>query len=357
MKKNDRYSVIGLMSGTSLDGLDIAHCHFSKAENGWSFEIERATTIPYTEQLQGLLKESTTLSGQKLAKLDIELGQWYGKVVNDFKRNSNFDFIASHGHTIFHQPEQRLTFQIGNGHIINVETGLPVVFDFRTIDVALGGQGAPLVPIGDKLLFKDYEGCLNLGGIANISFDTNDKRIAFDISPCNMPINYLMNTVEKSFDDKGELAKSGSVINDLLSELNSLPYYKDGHPKSLGYEWVDHNIHKKLNTDNYSLQDLLCTAVEHISIQIANVINSIPKQEVKVLVTGGGAKNEYMIERIINHLDSGKELIVPDYKIVDYKEALIFAFLGVLRVRNEVNCLSSVTGASKDSSAGIMVGF
>ncbi|MEQ8575485.1 MAG: anhydro-N-acetylmuramic acid kinase [Fulvivirga sp.] len=357
MKKNDRYSVIGLMSGTSLDGLDIAYCHFWKETDSWWFEIERAITVPYTEQLQGLLKESTLLSGEKLAKLDIEIGQWYGKVVNDFKGNASVDFIASHGHTIFHQPEHKLTLQIGNGHILSAESGLPVIYDFRSMDVVLGGQGAPLVPIGDKLLFQHYDACLNLGGIANISFDVNNKRIAFDISPCNMPLNYLMNTVGKSFDDKGELAKSGNVIDDLLLEWNSLPYYHATYPKSLGYEWVDHNILKKLNADNYPPQDLLCTSVEHISIQIANVINSIPGQAVQILVTGGGAKNSYLIERINGHLDSGKILNVPDDKILDYKKALIFAFLGVLKVRNEVNCLSSVTGAARDSSAGTMVGF
>lgn len=357
MKKNDRYSVIGLMSGTSLDGLDIAHCHFWKEADGWSFEIERATTVPYIERLQGLLKEGTLLSGEKLAKLDIEIGQWYGKVLNDFKGNADVDFIASHGHTIFHQPEHRLTLQIGNGHILSAETGLPVIYDFRSMDVALGGQGAPLVPIGDKLLFQDYDACLNLGGIANISFNVNNKRVAFDISPCNMLLNYLMNTVGKSFDDKGELAKSGEVIDALLLKWNSLAYYKEAYPKSLGFEWVERIFFKDLNTNSHPLVNLLASAAEHISIQIAGVINSFKNKPARVLVTGGGAKNTYLISRISAYLEDGKELIVPDDKIIDYKEALIFAFLGILRLKNEVNCLSSVTGASRDSSAGTMVGF
>ena len=357
MKKNDRYSVMGLMSGTSLDGLDMALCHFFIEEGSWSFEIERATTISYPKSLEMQLNTSTRLSGEELSKLDIEIGSWFSKCVNDFKQSGKVDFIASHGHTIFHQPELKLTLQIGNGHILSVETGLPVIYDFRIMDVALGGQGAPLVPIGDKLLFKDYDACLNLGGIANISFDVDDRRIAFDISPCNMILNFLTGTIGKQFDDKGALAKSGEVIEELLTKWNALPYYSKVYPKSLGYEWVHDKILKSINIDKYAVSDLLCTAVEHIGIQMAEVINSIPKSEAKILVTGGGAKNTYLIERINAHLDAQKKLVVPDALIIDYKEALIFAFLGVLRERNEVNCLSSVTGASRDSSAGTMVGF
>lgn len=356
MKKNDRYSVIGLMSGTSLDGLDVALCHFSMDNNRWSFEIEKANTFQYPKVIEQQLKLSTSLSGEELAKLDIELGQWYGQVINNFNIATHVDFIASHGHTIFHQPENRLTLQIGNGNILHADTGLPVIYDFRSLDVALGGQGAPLVPVGDELLFDDFDCCLNLGGIANISMMGN-KRVAFDIAPCNMLLNYLMNSIGKSFDEGGQIARSGSINLEMLEEWNGLEFYKKSYPKSLGFEWVQQNILSRIDNDQYALQNLLNTAVEHISNQIATVINSMDKKEIKVLVTGGGAKNTYLIERINAHLNSEMKLVLPSEEVIDYKEALIFAFLGVLRVREEVNCLSSVTGASRDSSGGVMVGF
>lgn len=357
MKKNDRYSVIGLMSGTSLDGLDIALCHFTVEKGQWDFIIEKAETVKYPSELENSLKNSIDSSAEQLANLDIKLGQWYSNVINDFRMGYDVDFIASHGHTIFHQPEKRLTCQIGNGTIIYATTQIPVIYDFRSLDVALGGQGAPLVPIGDELLFNDYEGCLNLGGIANISFNENDRRVAFDISPCNMVLNFLMNTVDKSYDNKGEQAKTGIVIPEILDRWNALDYYSINYPKSLGFEWVHQNMLKGIDLERHDLSDILCTAVEHISIQIANVINTIGSSDAKILVTGGGAKNTYLLERISAHLHPGKKLVVPEIEIVDYKEALIFAFLGVLRSRNHVNCLSSVTGASRDSSGGLMVGF
>ncbi len=356
MKKNDRYSVIGLMSGTSLDGLDIALCHFSTDNNRWSFEIEKAKTFQYPKAIEQQLKLSTSLSGEEIAKLDIELGQWYAQVINNINIATHVDFIASHGHTIFHQPENRLTLQIGNGNILHADTGLPVIYDFRSLDVALGGQGAPLVPVGDELLFDDFDCCLNLGGIANISMIGN-KRVAFDIAPCNMLLNYLMNSIGKSFDEGGQIARSGSINLEMLEEWNGLEFYKRSYPKSLGFEWVQQNILSRIDTDQYALQNLLNTAVEHISTQIATEINSMDKKEIKVLVTGGGAKNTYLIERINAHLNSGVKLVLPSEVVIDYKEALIFAFLGVLRVRDEVNCLSSVTGAGRDSSGGVMVGF
>ena len=233
------YNVIGLMSGTSLDGVDIAFCKFVYNE-GWDYEIIDATTIKYPEDWEKRLYNLPESQAETLALTDIEFGQYLGKIVNDYISKNNFsvDFISSHGHTVYHQPEKRLTLQIGDGPSIFAVTGLPVIYDFRSLDVALGGQGAPLVPIGDKLLFNEYYYCLNLGGIANISFEDKGRRIAFDICPVNQVINYLASECGKSFDDKGTIASKGRLNLRLLNMLNDLEYYSQLPPKSLGKEWV-----------------------------------------------------------------------------------------------------------------------
>jgi anhydro-N-acetylmuramic acid kinase len=260
----------------------------------------------------------------------------------------NIDFIASHGHTIFHQPNKKITFQIGDGSAIAAETGLPVVCDFRSLDVALNGQGAPLVPIGDRMLFNDFQYCLNLGGFANISFEKNNKRTAFDICPVNIILNFLSEITGSSFDNKGKIASSGKVDHALLSALNQKKYYKKNPPKSLGKEWVISEILPLLALDTISISDKLRTFCEHIADQITKVLP--PDMPAKVLVTGGGAHNDFLV-RLLKQ-KSKNEIILPDKKTIDYKEALIFSFLGVLRMRNEINCLKNVTGASKDNIGG-----
>lgn len=358
MKNKENYKVIGLMSGTSLDGLDLACCEFKHTSGQWSFDLQSYETAPFPQHLHNKLKTGTALSAFELAELDIILGRWMGERTNEFieKNGCKADLIASHGHTIFHQPEIGLTTQIGNGNMLSAITNLPVVYDFRSLDVALGGQGAPLVPIGDQLLFHEYDFCLNLGGIANISFTENNIRLAFDISPCNMALNYLAEEKGQKYDQNGEMARSGKLLPNLLREINSLEFYHLPAPKSLGYEWVVKHILKRLDNSSASIPDLMHTMVEHISFQIAQSIIEGGKNSGKLLVTGGGAFNDYLIERLQYHLPEKVQVHIPAEELINYKEALIFAFLGVLKVRSEVNCLASVTGASRDSCGGVLCG-
>jgi anhydro-N-acetylmuramic acid kinase len=350
MKKE--FSVIGLMSGTSLDGLDVVHCFFEK-ENGWEFKVSQGKTFGYDAHWKNKLATADQMSGLELALLHVELGQYHGACVKSFMDEFSVqaDFASSHGHTIFHQPEKSLTLQIGSAPHIAAQCGLPVVADFRTLDVALGGQGAPLVPVGDKFLFGEFEGCLNLGGIANISFQGKDESTetrAFDISTCNMALNALAQLAGKEYDAGGKIARSGVVDENLLSELNSFSFYKIPAPKSLGKEFYDETMVPVLSKHNISVEDKMRTIVEHIAIQISDVLNQ--QKQGKVLVTGGGAHNDFLLEKMREK--TSLELVKPDSATIDFKEAIIFAFLGLLRWCNEVNTLRSVTGAAHDSVGG-----
>jgi len=292
------------------------------------------------------------MSGIDLMKLHNELGQFIGQSITNFIKKNNIektdiDCISSHGHTIYHQPELNLTTQIGNGANISAITKLPVICDFRTTDVALGGQGAPLVPIGDQLLFSEYDICINLGGIANISFSTDSKRIAYDICPVNIVLNKLVQELDVEYDKGGKIAESGKIDTILLKKLNSLTYYQEASPKSLGIEWIKNKIYPILSSSTSTIEDKLCTFIEHIAIQLANNIKGEGKT---VLLSGGGTFNTFLVQRI--KTNSTQKIIIPSTQIIDYKEALIFALLGVLRIRNEINCLKSVTGASQDNIGG-----
>ena len=349
----ETYRVIGIMSGTSLDGIDIALCDFVKNDStNWSFNIVQTKTVPYNKVVKEKLSGALNFSGIDLMLLNNELGNLIGQSIHNFIDEFNLDknsidFISSHGHTIFHQPNKNLTTQIGNGANISSTTKIPVICDFRSIDVSLNGNGAPLVPIGDKLLFPQYDFCINLGGIANISFEQNNRTIAFDICPVNIVLNKLVSELKLNFDDGGQLAKRGKINNLLLNELNDLTYYKLTPPKSLGIEWINQEVFPIINKYNIDVKDKLRTVVEHIAIQISRIITSTDN---KALFTGGGVYNTFLMDRISNLTTA--EIIIPSKEIIEFKEALIFAFLGVLRYRNETNCLSSVTGAKTDNIGG-----
>jgi len=344
------YSIIGMMSGTSLDGVDLAHCTFEETETGYTYELGVCETIPYSEIWLNRLKTLPAASAIEFAETHSAYGRYIGSLISDFvKRNSiSADFVASHGHTIFHNPAKHYTSQIGEGASIADECGLPVLFDFRTGDIAAGGKRDPLVPVGDELLFGKYDYCLNLGGFANISMQVNGKRIAFDISPANIILNHIAGQKGKPFDRNGEMAASGTLDAELLQTLNSLGYYHLLPPKSLGREWIEKEILPILPLYNISPEDGACTFCEHIAIQIAACLQNDSSK--KVLITGGGAFNAYLIQRIKSH--TTVELVIPDNKTVNYKEALVFAFLGLLRMQGKPNCLASVTGASRDISGG-----
>jgi len=345
------FHAIGLMSGTSLDGLDLCFAEFEKTGTTWRFRILKAETLPYSEDWENKLRNSILLSAQELLELHSEYGYYLGKQVKEFihrHRLDNISLIASHGHTVFHQPEKKFTLQIGDGRAIKLETGLPVIYDFRSQDVLMGGNGAPLVPIGDELLFSGYSACLNLGGFSNISLSWEGKRIAFDIAPVNIVLNYLAQQLHKSFDENGALAEKGHIHEDLLDRLNALDFYHQSHPKSLGVEWCLQHIFPAF--ENRETTDALATFTEHAAQQISAVINTYPIKD--ILITGGGAYNTLLIEKI--KAKTKASIIIPEKEIIDYKEALIFAFMGVLRMNNEVNVLSSATGSNADHCSGIM---
>jgi len=349
MLKNS-YNVIGVMSGTSLDGIDLAHVTFTHNKR-WEFTIHNAETVKYSDQWLQKLKTLVSLSIAELKVLDDDYTTYLSKIIKQFivkHHITSLDAVCSHGHTALHQPENKLTYQIGNLPKIASISNIKVVCDFRVEDVELGGQGAPLVPIGDRLLFSEYDFCLNLGGFANISSEIDNERIAYDICPVNIVLNHYVSQFGLDYDDKGMIASSGTIHEGLLNDLNSLEFYKKKHPKSLGLEWVKTEIFALVDSYNLQVNDILGTFVEHISTQITNEINK--KDSVSVLVTGGGVYNDFLIKGIRDKTES--EIVIPNQSIIEFKEALIFGFLGVLKLRDEVNCLSSVTGASKNHSSG-----
>ncbi len=343
--------ILGIMSGTSLDGLDLAFCRFSQKNNTFGFKLLKAETLAYPVAMANRLNDAINLSARDLCILDHEYGKWIGKAAKEFLDTNKLeaDYIASHGHTVFHQPSDSFTLQIGNGNDIAAITGIRVIFDFRSRDVALGGQGAPLVPAGDEYLFQKYDYCMNLGGFSNISFRKEGKRLAFDICPVNMGLNYLANQMGMSYDIMGRKGREGKIIPELLDKLDRLEFYHTQPPKSLGREWYLENMEPILKLE-YSKKDILRSLYEHIATQVSKVLNENQGQD--VLITGGGAKNKFLVELIAQKTKC--ECIIPDTMLVDFKEALIFAFLGFLRINNLPNVFSSVTGALADHCAGII---
>lgn len=343
------YKVIAAMSGTSLDGIDIICVNFSYNGN-WDFKILNSETVSYSVKWKSTLGQLVTMSMDELNKIDVLYSEYLGHQILDFITKNKLeaiDFIASHGHTALHQPEKGLTYQIGNQQILADIIGEKVICDFRVQDVKLGGQGAPLVPIGDRLLFSDFEYCLNLGGFANISFEKDKTRIAYDICPVNIVLNHYVSKLNLDYDDKGQIASKGSLNEDLLQDLNTLNFYKLEAPKSLGLEWVEQNVFPLIAKFNLQIEAILRTFVEHIAIQVSE---NLRLKNSKLLITGGGAYNDFLISRI-KHF-SKVDIVIPTKEIVEFKEALIFGLLGVIKDRNEVNCLKSVTGAKKDHSSG-----
>ena len=343
--------VLGLMSGTSLDGLDMALCEFASHDKGYTYTILKAETVHYSADWKKELNEAQHLSAENYFALHAKYARFMaGEVKQFFKKSLALPVaIASHGHTVFHQPKNGFSTQLGCGATLAALTGLTTVCDFRSLDVALGGQGAPLVPVGDTLLFKDYEACLNLGGIANISFDTKDgKRVAYDSCVVNLLLNHLSEQVGHAFDKDGNIAKSGRVNQHLLEYWNSLDYYKMKGAKSLGREWFEKNIVAIVKESKLKPEDLLATSTEHIACIISKELNEHALK--KVLVTGGGAYNAFLIEKL--KTKSNAEIVIPDDTVIQFKEALIFAFLGYLRLNQKPNTLSSVTGSKTDSIGG-----
>lgn len=353
------YKVIGLMSGSSLDGLDIAFVQLQENGGKWSYEILQADCYEYDNDWITKLKNAVGLNALDYQLLHIEYGHYLGRQVNLFIEKNNIDhqvnLISSHGHTTFHLPKKLMTAQLGDGAAIAAETQLPVVTDLRALDVAFGGQGAPIVPIGEKLLFGDYTYFLNLGGIANISANINDNFIAFDICAANRVLNMLAEEKNLQFDEDGKIAAAGNINNELLQKLNDLEYYKRPHPKSLANDFGVETVFPIIK-QSLGIEDAMRTYVEHIVVQIKNAING-QRSTVngQLLATGGGAFNSFLITRLKDVLQEiNIEVIIPEENLIEYKEALIMALIGTLRWREEYNVLASVTGAKRNSIGGAL---
>lgn len=355
------YRAIGLMSGSSLDGLDIVFTELHENGGKWTYEIAAAACYPYSDDWIKRLSEATSLPAKDYLLLHTEYGAYIGQQVLKFIEENSLQFkvalVASHGHTTFHIPSKKMTAQLGDGAVIAATVQLPVVTDLRSLDVAFGGQGAPIVPIGEKLLLPEYDYFLNLGGIANISMNASSY-IAFDVCAANRVLNMLAQKAGKLYDENGQIAASGKLNPGLLDSLNALDYYKAAFPKSLSNDFGTDFVFPMVETAGLSIPDALHTYTEHIAIQIRDAITSLPNHETaqsKLLVTGGGAFNLYLIQRITEQLAGlGIEVVVPSKELVQYKEALIMALIGVLRWREENNVLSSVTGAARNSVGGAM---
>ena len=342
--------IIGVMSGTSLDGLDLCYAEFDFKDGKWEYRIIKAEVEEYPIEIKDRLANAQNMSAACYALFNSDYGLYLGRIIKGFidRYDLKPDYIASHGHTIFHQPAKRFTAQIGSGAGIAAETGVNTICDFRTTDVALGGQGAPLVPVGDRNLFSEFTYCLNIGGFSNISYDSGEERAAYDISPVNYVLNHYTRKIGLDFDKDGEIARSGKVNKALLSDLNNLEFYTLSGPKSLGREWVEEVVIPLIDSYGLNIEDRLATFCEHVAVQISRHV-----KEGKVLVTGGGALNKYLVERMSANAPQC-EYFVPDKLTINFKEALIFAFLGALYVNDIPNCLSSVTGAKHNNIGGAL---
>ncbi|MFZ4436426.1 MAG: anhydro-N-acetylmuramic acid kinase [Flavobacterium psychrophilum] len=349
------YNVIGVMSGTSLDGIDLAQLAFTLVRGSWQFEIGATATIPYTSAWKNRLQKAVDFSAEALIELNVEYTQLLGQTIFDFIAThslESIDAVCSHGHTILHQPQNDFTLQIGNLPELAEYCQQKVVCDFRVQDVQLGGQGAPLVPIGDRFLFSAYTYCLNLGGFSNISYEQAGQRLAFDISAVNTVLNFYAQKQGWDFDDRGAFAKSGKVHLPLVDALNTLPYFQQEPPKSLGFEYVKTIILPLIESFAIDTASKMYSFTEHVAYQIAV---ALPEKSGSLLITGGGAYNDFLVARIQQYLPN-IDVVIPNKKTIEFKEALIFGLLGVLRLRNEINVLHSVTGASKDHCAGYVFG-
>lgn len=345
------YNVIGMMSGTSLDGVDLAHIAFSVTDGSWNYELLACETIAYSEDWLNRLQKAISYTPIELQQLNSDYTILLGGIINGFlSRNAigNLDAVCSHGHTVLHRPKDGITLQIGNLPNLASIIGQKVVCDFRVQDVAMGGQGAPLVPIGDRFLFADYDYCLNLGGFSNVSFEDDGVRTAFDISPVNTVLNHYARILGYDYDEDGGIARYGTVDDELLTELNSLDFYRLEPPKSLGFEFVRDIVLPLIGRYDIPVEDILRTFTEHVAVQIAG---ALPNKSGRLLTTGGGAYHKLLIERLQVYLPN-MSIEIPDRKTLEFKEALIFGLLGVLRLRGENNVLSSVTGAPADHCSG-----
>ena len=355
------YKVIGVMSGSSLDGLDIVFVGLEESGGKWKYEIIASQCNPYSNEWYEKLHNARHSSAYDYLLLHHDFGKYIGDSINGFIEKHDLhhqvQLIASHGHTVFHEPKLGLTSQLGDGSAIAATTEINVVSDLRSLDVAFGGQGAPIVPIGEKLLFTEYDLLLNIGGIANLSCKSPTDYIGFDVCAANRVLNMLAQTVSKPYDEAGKMAAAGKIDTTLLTRLNSLSYYADPYPKTLSNNFGTDEVFPLIQSYDFVIEDKLRTYTEHVAMQIGYAVQNVAQHPIaqngKLLITGGGAFNTFLIDRIkVAVQASGIEAIVPDEQLICYKEALIMALIGTLRWREEYNVLHTVTGATRSSIGG-----
>ncbi len=352
------------MSGSSLDGLDIAYCEFQvdkKAITDW--KLLEATTANYPEKWTARLQHLPEQNARTLARTNVYFSRFMADLVNDFIQEHKIqpDLIASHGHTIFHEPDRLMTLQIGDGATLAALTGISVASDFRTQDIALEGEGTPIAPAADRFLFPGYDFYLNIGGIANVTCNANGRYIAFDTSPANQILNMLAAELGLPYDKDGQIARSGKLNIELIDQLEQFAYFQQDYPKSLDNNWIREHVLPTFAIAESPVADLLHTAVhfisKHIGESLKNIIRKehLHKDKYTMLVTGGGGFNTYLMECIQTDCQAvNTEIILPERDIIDYKEAILMALMGVLRVEHIPNCFSSVTGAKRDSIGGAL---
>lgn len=337
------------MSGSSLDGLDVSLTKFNHTTH-WQYEILTSCTLPIPEELKAALRQAPVLSAKEIHLLDIRYGIWIGEILKDWLESLayKYDLIGIHGHTVYHLPQDHLSLQIGNGLAIAQKTRLPVVDQFRSLDVLLGGQGAPLVPFGEKMLFSDCDAYINLGGIANISIHS-EKVLAWDVAPCNQVFNHFANQLGFAYDDGGALSQKGTIDQKWMNHLLSLAYFQQAPPKSLANQWTS----EVLKNAPANAFDGLATYIDFLSEQIVfDLTDSIRKG--KLMITGGGAYNAHLIEKIREKAGPEFEIYLPNKTLIEQKESVIFGFMALMRWLGQINVLSSVTGAERDSCSGTL---
>lgn len=361
-----QYSVIGTMSGSSLDGLDIAWAYYNLTDEDTSLSVhctlKAAVTIPFNDEWIARLRALPSGSAYELAWAHTHFGRYCGTLIRQQMDEWQVlpDFIASHGHTIFHYPQAQFTTQIGCGAAIATATGVPTVCDFRTHDISIGGQGTPLAPIADKYLFGGYDFYLNIGGIANISCNVGGKFIAFDTSAANQLLNALARQVGLEYDKDACISYGGQCNEDLLARLRAYPYQHTVYPKSLDNNQIKNDLLPiVLENAKLSVPDTMRTVVEWIAYEVAKSIEqiqTIEKLEVKqrtLFISGGGGYHPLLVERIKAYCAAQNiQVHIPEQQVIAYKEALLMGLVGVLRIENKPNCLASVTGAAYNSVGG-----
>ncbi len=347
--------ILGIMSGSSLDGIDLALCEFSEGKDEKvSWNIIKADTIAYSGKWVSRLRSLPQSSAREITLADYDLGYLFGQIAKEFVSGEDVDYIASHGHTVFHEPQNKMTLQIANGSAIASASGISTIYDFRSMDIGFGGQGAPIVAILDRDLFQEYDALVNLGGISNISITNGEKTIAYDISPCNQLLNFLANKKGLDYDKGGHIASKGRVNKELLTKLYSFDYFSSSFPKSLDNNFIKNNFIPVLENDSSSIEDKMATVIELIAVSLIDELRkniTQTKGKPKIMFTGGGAKNIFLMDKIAK-LGRNYSIIIPDESIIDYKESLLMAYMGYLRVNEKTNTLKTVTGAQQDTTGG-----